>query len=88
MALALIPILAIAFLGWFWFDPATFLAGWNVSGGSDMHAIRGLPPRWRCGPTWASRAPACFGGRHREPEAQHAARDAHRARRSPPSSTC
>jgi arginine:agmatine antiporter len=26
-------------LGWFWFDKATFLAGWNVSGGSDMHAV-------------------------------------------------
>ena len=39
MALALIPIMAIALLGWFWFDSETFLAGWNVSGGSDMHAI-------------------------------------------------
>jgi len=39
MSLALVPILGIAFLGWFWFDKATFLAGWNVSGGSDMHAI-------------------------------------------------
>jgi arginine:agmatine antiporter len=39
MSLALIPILAIAFLGWFWFDPATFHAGWNVSGGSSAHAV-------------------------------------------------
>ena len=39
MSLALIPILAIAFLGWFWFDPATFTAGWNVSGGSNAAAI-------------------------------------------------
>ena len=39
MSLALIPILAIAFLGWFWFDPAVFRDGWNVSGGSDAHAI-------------------------------------------------
>jgi arginine:agmatine antiporter len=39
MALALIPILAIALFGWFWFDSRTFLSGWNVSGGSDMHAI-------------------------------------------------
>lgn len=39
MSLALIPILAIAFLGWFWFDPAVFRSGWNVSGGSDAHAI-------------------------------------------------
>jgi arginine:agmatine antiporter len=39
MSLALIPILGIAFLGWFWFDADTFRAGWNVSGGSDGHAI-------------------------------------------------
>ena len=39
MSLALIPILAIALLGWFWFEPATFLASWNVSGGSGTSAI-------------------------------------------------
>ena len=39
MALALIPIMAIALFGWFWFDSETFLAGWNVSGGSDLHAV-------------------------------------------------
>ena len=39
MALALIPIMAIALLGWFWFDTDTFLAGWNVTGESNMHAI-------------------------------------------------
>ena len=39
MALALIPIMAIALLGWFWFDSETFLAGWNVTGESDMHAV-------------------------------------------------
>jgi arginine:agmatine antiporter len=39
VGLALIPILAIAFLGWFWFNPATFLNGWNVIGGTSMHAI-------------------------------------------------
>jgi arginine:agmatine antiporter len=39
MALALIPILGIAFFGWLWFDSATFLSGWNVSGESDMHAV-------------------------------------------------
>src|SRR5512147_110092 len=38
MSLALIPILGIAFLGWFWFDPGTFREGWNVSGGSGAHA--------------------------------------------------
>jgi arginine:agmatine antiporter len=39
VSLALIPILAIAFLGWFWFDRGTFMAGWNVLGGSSTHAI-------------------------------------------------
>lgn len=39
MALALLPILAIALLGWIWFDSAVFFAGWNVSGGSDIHAV-------------------------------------------------
>jgi arginine:agmatine antiporter len=38
MALALFPILAIAILGWIWFNPDTFLAGWNVSGQSNLHA--------------------------------------------------
>lgn len=39
VGLALVPILAISFLGWFWFNPATFRDGWNVLGGSNMHAI-------------------------------------------------
>ena len=39
MSLALIPILAIAFFGWFWFSPEIFRASWNVSGGSNAHAI-------------------------------------------------
>ena len=39
MSLALIPILGIAFLGWIWFSPETFRSGWNVSGGSNAHAI-------------------------------------------------
>jgi arginine:agmatine antiporter len=39
VGLALIPILGIAFLGWFWFNPTTFMGGWNVIGGSSMHAI-------------------------------------------------
>ena len=39
MALALIPIMAIALLGWIWFDSATFLASWNVTGESNMHAV-------------------------------------------------
>jgi arginine:agmatine antiporter len=39
MALALIPILAIAIFGWLWFSSATFMSGWNVSGDTNMHAI-------------------------------------------------
>lgn len=39
MALAIIPILAIALFGWFWFDSSTFMAGWNVSGESNASAI-------------------------------------------------
>src|SRR5262245_19958450 len=39
MALALIPIVAIALLGWWWFDPGVFKASWNVSGQSDWSAI-------------------------------------------------
>ena len=39
VSLALIPILGIAIFGWFWFNPATFLGGWNVTGGSSMHAV-------------------------------------------------
>lgn len=39
MSLALIPIVAIALLGWFWFQSSTFLASWNVSGSSGGSAI-------------------------------------------------
>lgn len=39
MLLAIIPILGIALFGWFWFDTEKFMSGWNVSGGSDMHAV-------------------------------------------------
>jgi len=39
MLLAIIPILAIALFGWFWFDSGKFMSGWNVSGGTDMHAV-------------------------------------------------
>lgn len=36
---ALIPILGMALLGWFWFNTDTYLAGWNVSGKSGMSAV-------------------------------------------------
>ena len=39
VSLALVPILAIAFLGWFWFNPEIFKAGWNVIGTSNTRAI-------------------------------------------------
>src|SRR3954466_4924187 len=39
MALALIPIVGIALLGWLWFQPEIFRASWNVSGDSDWSAI-------------------------------------------------
>ncbi len=39
MVLALIPIVAIAVIGWFFFQPEIFKASWNVSGGSDWSAI-------------------------------------------------
>jgi len=31
LAVGLLPILAAAILGWFWFDPAVFAASWNVT---------------------------------------------------------
>ncbi len=39
MTLALIPILAVAFFGWFWFNPTILMDGWNVSGNSNMSAV-------------------------------------------------
>jgi arginine:agmatine antiporter len=39
MTLALIPIVAIALIGWWWFKPEIFFASWNVSGESDWGAI-------------------------------------------------
>jgi len=36
---ALVPILGIAILGWFSFDPQTFTSAYNVSGKSDFSAI-------------------------------------------------
>lgn len=39
VVLGLIPILAIGLFGWLWFDAAIFKQGWNVSGGSDAHAV-------------------------------------------------
>ncbi len=36
---ALLPIIGMAFLGWFWFNADTFMAGWNVSGTNNMTAI-------------------------------------------------
>ncbi|WP_355662400.1 arginine/agmatine antiporter [Halomonas salifodinae] len=38
-SLALVPILATAIFGWFWFSGETFSAGWNVSGQSNTSAV-------------------------------------------------
>ena len=37
--MALIPIIGMALLGWFWFHPDVFAAGWNVSGENDIQAV-------------------------------------------------
>ena len=39
LTLAIIPILFVATVGWYWFDYNTFMAGWNVSGVSGFHAV-------------------------------------------------
>ncbi len=36
---ALLPIVGMALLGWFWFSKTTYAAGWNVSGKHDIAAI-------------------------------------------------
>lgn len=38
-SLALLPILGVAIFGWFWFNPPTFMEGWNVSGKNDFSAV-------------------------------------------------
>lgn len=38
--LALIPIVAIALFGWFWFKGETYMAAWNVSGQGTFGAIQ------------------------------------------------
>ena len=87
MALALLPILAIALLGWIWFDSAVFLAGWNVSGGSE-YARRVARRIDGAVGVHGHRERRGLRGRHRKSAPQRAARNAHRPRRSPPWSTC
>ncbi|WP_312314733.1 arginine/agmatine antiporter [Atlantibacter sp.] len=38
--LALIPIVAVAVFGWFWFKSDTYMAAWNVSGKGTLGAIQ------------------------------------------------
>lgn len=38
-SVALLPIVGMAVLGWFWFKADTFMGGWNVSGQNGMTAI-------------------------------------------------
>lgn len=37
--MALFPIVGVALLGWFWFNPETYMEGWNVSGESSLTAV-------------------------------------------------
>ncbi|MFV3128326.1 amino acid permease [Niveispirillum sp. KHB5.9] len=39
LVLGLAPILLVGAFGWVWFNPDIFAASWNVTGGSDTHAI-------------------------------------------------
>lgn len=41
MIVGLLPVILVATLGWLWFDPALFRAGWNMTGGSDLSAVLG-----------------------------------------------
>lgn len=36
---ALFPIIGVALLGWFWFNPETYMEGWNVSGQGGVTAV-------------------------------------------------
>jgi arginine:agmatine antiporter len=38
--LALIPIVGIAFFGWFWFKSEVYMEGWNVTGASTLTAVQ------------------------------------------------
>lgn len=40
LVVGLIPVLAIATIGWLWFDPTIFQRSWNVSGHSDLDALQ------------------------------------------------
>lgn len=37
--IALVPIIGMALLGWFWFNADTYMGGWNVTGKNNMTAI-------------------------------------------------
>ncbi|MCF0144978.1 MAG: arginine/agmatine antiporter, partial [Eubacterium sp.] len=37
--IALVPIIGVAILGWFWFNPGTYMDAWNVTGQSTFSAI-------------------------------------------------
>jgi arginine:agmatine antiporter len=40
LAAGLIPVVAVATAGWFWFNPHTFTASWNVSGQDGFQAMQ------------------------------------------------
>jgi arginine:agmatine antiporter len=74
----ILPVAVVGALGWFWFDRGVFDAGWNPLGHADgerrddqrIDRVVGVPRRGERG---------CVGGADREPQAQRAAGDDHRA---------
>ncbi|MFM0321962.1 arginine/agmatine antiporter [Caballeronia glebae] len=38
--LALVPIVGVAFAGWFWFKPELYMSAWNVSGHDSFDAVQ------------------------------------------------
>lgn len=42
LVLGLLPVIAVAFLGWFFFDPKVFTDSWNVSGKSGPMAVQAI----------------------------------------------
>ena len=41
VVLAMIPIVGVALLGWFWFSGTAYMASWNVNGKGSLAAIQG-----------------------------------------------
>lgn len=41
LAIGLAPVVGVATIGWFWFDPHVFLRSWNPTGAAPFEAVRG-----------------------------------------------